>query len=104
ERTAGRIWGCAESGDDRSHPHGHNRGGVQHSLPHGFVAAVGCLAGSVAAAATGSRDRSGELPAPLSRPEDQASASLYYSLHAQQVGFPSAEGESRFWHADRADG
>ena len=54
----GRIWSCGRNGQHQRHPHRHDRGGIQHPLSHRCVAAVGHLAGGIAAVDAGPGDRS----------------------------------------------
>jgi hypothetical protein len=62
QRTAWAGMELRRSGQHQRHPHRHDRGGIQHPLPHRRVAAVGHLAGGVAVVEAGKRDLPGKLP------------------------------------------
>ena len=95
QRTAGPVRRCGRRAvNTERDPHRHDGGGVEHPLPHRCVAAVGHLAGGVAAVEAGAGDRPGKCAAPLPRPQDQAAVPVHHPLHAQQVGVSPAEGES----------
>ena len=62
--------------------------------PTDCVAAVGHLAGGVAAVEAGTGDPAGKRAAPLPRPQDQTAVPVRHPVHAEQVEVASAEGES----------
>ena len=56
----GRYGVAQESGEPEGDPHGHDGGGVEHPLPDRCVAAVGHVAGGVAAVEAGAGDPAGK--------------------------------------------